>query len=125
MYDKIVKLIANTIVQFSDAPIYLDDVMQSDEPFYFVLAIEDSLTDNVGINVQNKAYSVDIALVDNKPNKQLVTSLTEDCGAFFNVIDIDGNQLFPEDYKTFKTDGVQHVNFTLAFPQQIEWSEYE
>jgi hypothetical protein len=123
MYDKLVKLIASTIARFSDAPIYLDDVMQSDEPFYFVLSIEDSLTDNVGINVQNKAYSVDIALVDNKSNKELVTSLTEDCGAFFNVLNIDGNNVFPEDYTTFKTDGVQHVNFTIAFPQQIEWSE--
>jgi hypothetical protein len=31
------------------------------------------MTDNVGQNVQNKAYNVDIALVDSKKNKQLVT----------------------------------------------------
>ena len=54
----------DTIKQFSDAPIYLDNVMQSSEPFYFVLSVEESMTDNVGQNVQNKAYNVDIALVD-------------------------------------------------------------
>jgi hypothetical protein len=57
--------------------IYVADVMQSSEPFYFVLSLEESLTDNVGQNVQNKAYNVDIALVDSKKDKQLVTSLTE------------------------------------------------
>lgn len=123
MYDKILKMLTSTIKQFSTAPIYLNDVMQSSEPFYFVLSIEESMTDNVGQNVQNKAYNVDIALVDSKKNKQLVTSLTEDCGAFFNVLKLDGNELFSEDYRTFKTDGIQHVNFNVAFPQLIEWSE--
>ena len=124
MYDKILKMLTSTIKQFSTAPIYLNDVMQSSEPFYFVLSIEESMTDNVGQNVQNKAYNVDIALVDSKKNKQqLVTSLTEDCGAFFNVLNLDGNELFPEDYQTFKTDGIQHINFNVAFPQLIEWSE--
>ncbi|MEG7632663.1 hypothetical protein SQL88_08250, partial [Enterococcus faecalis] len=84
MYDKLLKMLTSKIKQFSDAPIYLDDVMQSSKPFYFVLSIEESMTDNVGQNVQNKAYNVDIALVDSKKNKQLVTSLTESCGAFFN-----------------------------------------
>ncbi|EPA8116851.1 DUF6838 family protein [Enterococcus faecalis] len=123
MYDKILKMLTSKIKQFSDAPIYLDDVMQSSEPFYFVLSVEESMTDNVGQNVQNKAYNVDIALVDSKKNKQLVTSLTENCGAFFNVLNLDGNELFPEDYQTFKTDGIQHINFNVAFPQLIEWSE--
>lgn len=123
MYDKILKMLTSTIKQFSTAPIYLNDVMQSSEPFYFVLSIEESMTDNVGQNVQNKAYNVDIALVDSKKNKQLVTSLTEDCGAFFNVLNLDGNELFPEDYQAFKTDGIQHINFNVAFPQLIEWSE--
>ena len=95
--------------------------MQSSEPFYFVLSLEESLTDNVGQNVQNKAYNVDIALVDSKKDKQLVTSLTESCG-LFNVLNLDGNELFPEDYQTFKTDGIQHINFNVAFPQ-FEWSE--
>ena len=117
------KVLTDTIKQFSNAPIYLDDVMQSSEPFYFVLSLEESLTDNVGQNVQNKAYNVDIALVDSKKDKQLVTSLTESCGAFFNVLNLDGNELFPEDYQTFKTDGIQHINFNVAFPQLIEWSE--
>ncbi|HCW2817495.1 TPA: hypothetical protein OXB51_002642 [Enterococcus faecalis] len=123
MYDKILKMLTSKIKQFSDVPIYLDDVMQSSEPFYFVLSIEESMTDNVGQNVQNKAYNVDIALVDSKKNRQLVTSLTENCGAFFNVLNLDGNELFSEDYQTFKTDGIQHVNFNVAFPQLIEWSE--
>ncbi|EPM8123459.1 phage tail terminator family protein, partial [Enterococcus faecalis] len=116
MYDKILKMLTDTIKQFSNAPIYLDDVMQSSEPFYFVLSLEESLTDNVGQNVQNKAYNVDIALVDSKKDKQLVKSLTESCGAFFNVLNLDGNELFPEDYQTFKTDGIQHINFNVAFP---------
>ena len=64
-------MLTDTIKQFSDAPIYLDNVMQSSEPFYFVLSVE-SMTDNVGQNVQNKAYNVDIALVDSKKDKQLV-----------------------------------------------------
>lgn len=123
MYDKILKMLTDTIKQFSDAPIYLDNVMQSSEPFYFVLSVEESMTDNVGQNVQNKAYNVDIALVDSKKDKQLVKSLTESCGAFFNVLNLDGNELFPEDYQTFKTDGIQHINFNVAFPQLIEWSE--
>ena len=87
-----------------------------------MLSLEESLTDNVGQNVQNKAYNVDIALVDSKKDKQLVTSLTESCG-LFNVLNLDGNELFPEDYQTFKTDGIQHINFNVAFPQLIEWSE--
>lgn len=120
MYDKILKMLTDTIKQFSNAPIYLDDVMQSSEPFYFVLSLEESLTDNVGQNVQNKAYNVDIALVDSKKDKQLVTSLTESCGAFFNVLNLDGNELFPEDYQTFKTDGIQHINFNVAFPLKDE-----
>ena len=66
-------MLTDTIKQFSDAPIYLDNVMQSSEPFYFVLSV--SMTDNVGQNVQNKAYNVDIALVDSKKDKQLVKAV--------------------------------------------------
>ena len=39
------------------------------------------------------------------------------------MLNLDGNELFPEDYQTFKTDGIQHINFNVAFPQLIEWSE--
>ncbi|MCS5458485.1 hypothetical protein NWO28_06715 [Enterococcus faecalis] len=60
------------------------------------------MTDNVGQNVQNKAYNVDIALVDSKKDKQLVKSLTESCGAFFNVLNLDGNELFQKIIKRLK-----------------------
>lgn len=110
----------------SDATIYADDVMQSNKPFYIVLAIDESATDNVGVNVQNKAYLVDIALVDNvsdKESKKMVQGLTEQCGAFLNVLTIEGNEMFPEEYQAYETDGVQHISFKVAFPQLIEWSE--
>lgn len=107
----------------SDVTIYQDSVMQSSKPFYIVLSLEEGGTDNVGINVQNKAFLVDIALVDNQDNKPLVKDITAKCGSFFNVLEIEGNLIFPEDYLAYKSDGVQHVSFTVAFPQSIEWSE--
>lgn len=127
MKNIISKTITTIIKQIkSDATIYADDVMQSSKPFYIVLAIDEGGTQNVGLNVQNKAYLVDIALVDNvsdKESKKMVQSLTEQCGAFFNVLNIDGNELFPEDYQVYEADGLQHISFTVAFPQLIEWSE--
>lgn len=109
-----------------DATIYQDSVMQSSKSFYFVLALDEGGIANVGINVQNKAFLVDIALVDNentKQSKQMIEDLTAQCGSFFNVLEIEGNQIFPEDYLAYESDGVQHVSFTVAFPQFIEWSE--
>lgn len=110
----------------SDVTIYADSVMQSNKPFYLVLAIDDGSTDNIGVNVQNKAFLIDIALVDNvsdKESKKMIEGLTAQCGAFFNVLEIEGNQIFSEDYQTYETDGVQHISFKVAFPQLIEWSE--
>lgn len=127
MKKRIIKSITTTLKQIkSDATIYLDSVLQSDKDFYFVLVVESSGTENVGINVQNKTFLVDIALVNSKKKKEidkLIEDLVEQCGSFFNVLNIDGNDLFPQDYQDFETDGVQHINFTVAFPQQIEWSE--
>ena len=124
MYNTILKVLTSVLKQVKpDVPIYSDDVMQSDKPFYFVIALEEGSTANVGITVQNKAYLVDIALIDNRNDKKLIKDPVERCGAFFNVVEIDGNQLFPEDYLPYESNGVQHVGFTLAFPQKIEWSE--
>lgn len=124
MKARIRKAIVKKLKQIKpDAKIYEDSVMQSTESFYFVLSIDDSGTDNVGINVQNKAWLVDIALVDNPPNRSLVDDVLSDCSAHFNQITIDGQEMFPENYVTNETDGVWHVQMTIAFPQYIEWSE--
>lgn len=124
MKSKIMRAITQKLKQIEPvAAIYEDSVMQSSKDFYFVLSVEPAGTENVGINVQNKAFLVDIALVDNKPNKNLINEIVSQCEAFFNVIEIDNNQIFPEDYMPDKTDGVQHIRFTVAFPQYIEWSE--
>lgn len=124
MKSKIMRAITRKLKQIEPAAaIYEDSVMQSSKDFYFVLSVEPAGTKNVGINVQNKAFLVDIALVDNKPNKNLINEIVSQCEAFFNVLEIDDNQIFPEDYMPDKTDGVQHIRFTVAFPQYIEWSE--
>lgn len=124
MKSKIMRAITQKLKQIEPvAAIYEDSVMQSSKDFYFVLSVEPAGTENVGINVQNKAFLVDIALVDNKPNKNLINEIVSQCEAFFNVLEIDDNQIFPEDYMPDKTDGVQHIRFTVAFPQYIEWSE--
>lgn len=44
-------------------------------------------------------------------------------GLFFNTITIDEQILFPKAYLPDEADGVQHIRFTLEFPQYIEWSE--
>ncbi len=127
MKNKIILVLTSALKEIkSDATIYLDSVMQSDKEFYFILSLEHGGADNVGINIQNKAWLVDIALVDNVSNnesKKMVDALIEQCEAFFNVLEIDGNQIFPENYQAYSSDGVQHVSFTVAFPQYIEWSE--
>lgn len=124
MKDGIIAAISNKLKQiYSDGTIYLDSVMQSEKDFYFVLSVMESGTDNVGIDVQNIAFLIDIALVDNKKDDELINKLVSRCGAFFNVLEIEGNTIFPEDYLPDKVDGVQHIRFTVAFPQYIEWSE--
>ena len=127
MKKRIIKAITSKLKQIKpDATIYLDSVMQSSKPFYFVLSVESSGTENVGLNVQNRSFTVDIAMVNSKQTEEVdvtIEDLIEQCGSFFNVLIIDENQLFPLDYLDFETDGVQHINFTVAFPQQIEWSE--
>ena len=127
MKKRIIKAITSKLKQIKpDATIYLDSVMQSSKPFYFVLSVESSGTENVGLNVQNRSFTVDIAMVNSKQTEEvdvMIEDLVEQCGSFFNVLIIDENQLFPLDYLDFETDGVQHINFTVAFPQQIEWSE--
>ncbi|WP_373710756.1 DUF6838 family protein [Jeotgalibaca porci] len=127
MKKRIIKAITSKLKQIKpDATIYLDSVMQSSKPFYFVLSVESSGTENVGLNVQNRSFTVDIAMVNSKQTEEvdvMIEDLIEQCGSFFNVLIIDENQLFPLDYLDFETDGVQHINFTVAFPQQIEWSE--
>lgn len=127
MKKRIIKAITSKLKQVKpDATIYLDSVMQSSKPFYFVLSVESSGTENVGLNVQNRSFTVDIAMVNSKQTEEvdvMIQDLIEQCGSFFNVLIIDENQLFPLDYLDFETDGVQHINFTVAFPQQIEWSE--
>lgn len=124
MKDGIIAAISNKLKQiYSDGTIYLDSVMQSEKDFYFVLSVMESGTDNVGIDVQNIAFLIDIALVDNKKDDELINQLVSRCGAFFNVLEIEENTVFPEDYLPDKVDGVQHIRFTVAFPQYIEWSE--
>lgn len=124
MKDKIIKAISAKLKQiYPDGTIYLDSVMQSSKDFYFVLSVMESGTENVGIGVQNQSFLVDIALVSNKQDKEFINSLVSRCGAFFNVLEIDGNTIFPEDYLPDEVDGVQHIRFTAAFPQYIEWSE--
>ena len=121
MKKRIIKSITTKLKQIkSDATIYLDSVLQSDKDFYFVLVVESSGTENVGINVQNKTFLVDIALVNSKNKKEIavmIEDLVEQCGAFFNVLNIDGNDLFPLDYTDYDTDGIQHIRFNVAFPQ--------
>ncbi|MGX7132350.1 phage tail terminator family protein [Enterococcus songbeiensis] len=124
MRSKIVSTITKILKQvYPGATVYGDSVMQSKKDFYFVLSVMHAGAENIGINIQNKAFFVDIALVDNKSDKNLVQNLVSQCEAFFNVLEIDGNQIFPEDYLPDKVDGVQHIQFTVAFPQYIEWSE--
>lgn len=124
MKEKVIAAISNKLKQiYSGGTIYLDSVMQSEKDFYFVLSVMESGTDNVGIDVQNIAFLIDIALVDNKKDDELIKGLVSRCGAFFNVLEIEGNAIFPEDYLPDKVDGVQHIRFTVAFPQYIEWSE--
>ena len=124
MRNKIIKAVTQKLKAiYPDGTVYLDSVMQSDKDFYFVLAVDPSGTENVGIDVQNESYLVDIALVDNKGNKTLLNNIVSQCGAFFNVLLLDGQIVLPEDYLPDETDGVWHVRFTVAFPQYIEWSE--
>jgi hypothetical protein len=127
MREKILAVVTLTLKQIkSDLTIYLDSVMQSDKELYSVVSIEEAGTENVGKNIQNKAWLVDIAFVDNvmtNESKNKTKALTDACGAFFNLLEIDGNEIFPEMYQVFETDGVAHVTFNVAFPQIIEWSE--
>ena len=124
MKDKIIAEISSKLKEiYPDGTIYLDSVMQSTKDFYFVLSVMESGTENVGIDVQNVSFLIDIALIDNKSDKKLVNELVSRCGAFFNTITIDSQILFPENYLPDETDGVQHISFTLGFPQYIEWSE--
>ncbi|OQO68432.1 hypothetical protein BH747_12195 [Enterococcus villorum] len=124
MKDKIIATISSKLKEIYPAgTIYLDSVMQSTKEFYFVLSVMESGTENVGIDIQNVSFLVDIALIDNKHNKKLINELVSRCGTFFNTITIDEQTLFPEDYLPDETDGVQHIRFTLTFPQYIEWSE--
>jgi hypothetical protein len=127
MKDEILAVVVMTLKQIkSDLTIYLDSVMQSDKELYSVLSIEEAGTENIGKNIQNKAWLVDIAFVDNVMNNQSkkeMDALTVNCGAFFNALEIDGNEIYPEDYQVYETDGVPHVTFNVAFPQIIEWSE--
>ena len=124
MKERITSVIVSKLKQiYSEGTIYLDSVMQSEKDFYFVLSVMEAGTENAGINVQNVAFLVDIALVDNKKDDELINRLVSRCGAFFNVLEIDENVIFPEDYLPDKVDGVQHIRFTVAFPQYIEWSE--
>lgn len=124
MKDKLISVISRKLKQiYSDGTIYLDSVMQSEKDFYFVLSVMESGTDNVGIDVQNIAFLIDIALVDNKKDDEFIERLVSRCGAYFNVLKIEDNTIFPEDYLPDKVDGVQHIRFTIAFPQYIEWSE--
>lgn len=122
MHEKIRALIIDKLKQIKPgAPIYEDSVMQSKKDFYFVLSIVDNVTENVGINVQNKGYLADIALVDNRKNKKMIKEIIGLCGSFFNVLYLDGETILTEEYQTNETDGVWHVQFLVAFPQQIEW----
>lgn len=127
MKKRIIKAITSKLKEIkSDATIYLDSVLQSDKDFYFILAVESAGTENVGLNVQNKTFLVDIALVNSKNKKEItvmIEDLVEQCGSFFNVLNVDGNGLFPLDYTDYETDGIQHIRFNVAFPQEIEWSE--
>lgn len=124
MKEKIIAAICSKLKQiYSEGTIYLDSVMQSTKDFYFVLSVMEAGTENIGIDVQNMAFLVDIALVDNKKDDELINRLVSRCGAFFNVLEIEGNTIFPEDYLPDNVDGVQHIRFTVAFPQYIEWSE--
>ncbi|MGM0124683.1 hypothetical protein IGI37_002077 [Enterococcus sp. AZ194] len=124
---RIIKVITSTLKAIkADATIYLDSVMQSSKPFYLVLSVDEGGTDNVGLNVQNKVYLVDVAFIDNKEtteSKQMIEDLIAQCGSFFNVLNIDGNQVFPDNYLAYESDGVPHISFNVAFPQKIEWSE--
>ncbi len=124
MKEKIISAVSSKLKQvYSSSTIYLDSVMQSSKDFYFVLSVMESGTENAGIDIQNVSFLVDIALVDNKGDVEFINRLVSRCGAFFNVLKIEGNTIFPEDYLPDKVDGVQHIRFTVAFPQYIEWSE--
>ena len=124
MKDRIIAAISSKLKQiYSEGTIYLDSVMQSTKDFYFVLSVMEAGTENVGIDIQNMAFLVDIALVDNKKDDELINKLVSRCGTFFNVLEIEGNTILPEEYLPDKVDGVQHIRFTVAFPQYIEWSE--
>lgn len=42
----------------------------------------ESGTENVGIDIQNVSFLIDIALIDNKPNRNLINELVSRCGTF-------------------------------------------
>ncbi|HIB1875268.1 TPA: phage tail terminator family protein [Enterococcus faecium] len=124
MKSKIVHAVTKKLKEIvTNATIYEDSVMQSIKDFYFILSVMHAGVENAGVDIQNKEFLVDIALIDNKSDKKMVEEVVSQCEAFFNVIEIDGNQIFPEDYMPDETDGIQHIRFTLGFPQYIEWSE--
>jgi len=76
MKDRIIAAISSKLKQiYSEGTIYLDSVMQSTKDFYFVLSVMEAGTENVGIDVQNMAFLVDIALVDNKKDDELINRL--------------------------------------------------
>lgn len=124
MYDELKIVIISTLKQIKpDATVYMDSVMQSSKDFYFILSIENGGAENVGITIQNKAFLIDIAMVSKTENKDLHQNLLSLCESLFNVLILSGETIFPENYTDYETDGVPHVSFTVAFPQQIEWSE--
>lgn len=123
LYEKIVKHITDRLNQIQSVPVYLDDVMQSTHPFYFVVSVVDSATENVSTVIQNKGYFVDIALVDNKNNKKLVKEVLSKCGVWFSHLILDEQEILTQNYLTSEIDTIWHVQFTVPFPQYIEWSE--
>lgn len=83
MKDKIIAAISRKLKEiYPDGTIYLDSVMQSTKDFYFVLSVMESGTENVGIDIQNVSFLIDIALIDNKPNRNLINELVSRCGTF-------------------------------------------
>lgn len=124
MRDKILKAVTQTLKAIEPSlVIYQDSVMQSSKPFYVVLSLEEGGTDNAGLNVQNKSWLVDIAFVDNENNVAKPRTLAEQCGAFFNSLEVDNHTITPNNYLPYETDGIYHVSFTVAFPQLIEWRD--
>lgn len=107
MREKILAVVTLTLKQIkSNLTIYLDSVMQSDKELYSVVSIEEAGTENVGKNIQNKAWLVDIAFVD-KMNQKIKPELLRMHVELFLIF--------------LKSMGTRSSQKCIKYLKQMEW----